>query len=365
MSTLRKAQRPYRMIQWATGNVGTHALRYIIEHPELELVGLRVFSPDKVGVDAGDIAGTASTGVKATMNVADLLALDADCVCYCPLATTTGNTDAAIAEVCALLESGKNVVTPGLASYMYPPVLGAMGSQENLERIQAACAKGNASIHIAGASPGFVHDWAPLALTKASRSIERIELTEVVSLENLSTRAILCDYMGFGQPPGADPLFFRHLANPETNFFRLPLRMLADHTGLQLEDVTWARDVALAEAGYEAAAGAFAAGTVAASRGVLTGWAKGRAAITMTFVWWLLKDAAAPWPTEDGWGIRIVGDPTIQADLKVSTAFGAGRAVSILSATVPLNAVRGVCAAKTPGIKSHFDLPFDGGGYWV
>ena len=31
---------PYKVIQWATGNVGHLALRGIIEHPELELVGL-------------------------------------------------------------------------------------------------------------------------------------------------------------------------------------------------------------------------------------------------------------------------------------------------------------------------------------
>jgi len=361
---MRPRKHPYRMIQWATGNVGTHALRYIIEHPDLELVGLRVFSEGKVGVDAGDIAGTAQTGIRATMNVDALLAMEADCVCYCPLATTTGNTEQAIAEVCALLESGKNVVTPGLASYMYPPVLGAMGTERNLRRIEEACLKGNTSIHIAGASPGFVHDWVPLALTKASRSIQRIDLTEVVSLAELPTRAILCDYMGFGQSPDADPLFFRHLAEIETNFFRLPLLMVADHTGLTLDDITWHRDVAIAKNSFTTPAGSFEAGTVGATRGVLTGWANGQPAITMTYVWWLDKESAGGWPTKDGWGIRIIGDPTIEADLNISTDFGTGRPVSILSATVPLNAVRGVCEAKTPGIKSHFDLLFDGGGYW-
>ena len=34
-----------RVIQWSTGNVGYHALRGIIGHPELELVGLWVHSP--------------------------------------------------------------------------------------------------------------------------------------------------------------------------------------------------------------------------------------------------------------------------------------------------------------------------------
>ena len=44
----------HRVIQFATGNVGTLALRAIIEHPDLELVGLWVHSPDKAGRDAGE-----------------------------------------------------------------------------------------------------------------------------------------------------------------------------------------------------------------------------------------------------------------------------------------------------------------------
>ena len=42
-----------RVIQWSTGNVGRLALRAIIGHPDLELVGLWVHGKDKVGRDAG------------------------------------------------------------------------------------------------------------------------------------------------------------------------------------------------------------------------------------------------------------------------------------------------------------------------
>jgi hypothetical protein len=37
----------YKVIQWATGNVGIHALRGIAQHPDLELVGLWVSSAGK------------------------------------------------------------------------------------------------------------------------------------------------------------------------------------------------------------------------------------------------------------------------------------------------------------------------------
>ena len=46
----------YRVIQWATGNVGRAAIDGILAHPELELVGVYVHGPDKEGRDAGELA---------------------------------------------------------------------------------------------------------------------------------------------------------------------------------------------------------------------------------------------------------------------------------------------------------------------
>ncbi len=59
----------YRVIQWATGVVGSSALRSIVRHPKLELVGVKVYSDDKQGRDAGDIVGIDPTGVIATQDV--------------------------------------------------------------------------------------------------------------------------------------------------------------------------------------------------------------------------------------------------------------------------------------------------------
>jgi hypothetical protein len=36
----------YRVIHWATGSVGMWSLKEIIRHPEIELVGLRVYGAD-------------------------------------------------------------------------------------------------------------------------------------------------------------------------------------------------------------------------------------------------------------------------------------------------------------------------------
>ena len=46
-----------RVVQWATGYVGMHTLKKLIQNPNLELVGLYVFSESKEGKDAGELCG--------------------------------------------------------------------------------------------------------------------------------------------------------------------------------------------------------------------------------------------------------------------------------------------------------------------
>lgn len=100
-----------RVVQWATGGVGVAAIRAVLDHPDLELAGCWVHSPDKAGKDVGDLIGADSLGVTATNSVEQILALDADAVIYAPLLPIPD-------EVAALLRSGKNVVTP--VGWIYP-----------------------------------------------------------------------------------------------------------------------------------------------------------------------------------------------------------------------------------------------------
>lgn len=67
--TLRKL----RVVQVATGNVGTEMVKRIAEHPDLELVGLYCYSTDKVGRDAGQLVGLAPLGVTATNDINEVL----------------------------------------------------------------------------------------------------------------------------------------------------------------------------------------------------------------------------------------------------------------------------------------------------
>jgi hypothetical protein len=48
---------PARVVVWSTGGVGSVAIDAIRLRPDLELVGVWVHSPDKVGKDVGELSG--------------------------------------------------------------------------------------------------------------------------------------------------------------------------------------------------------------------------------------------------------------------------------------------------------------------
>ena len=102
-----------RVIQWASGNVGRHAIRGVADHAHLELVGLYVHGEDKLGKDAGEISGIEPLGVPATNNIEEVLNLKADCIIHAPLPSKIYGDDpnADIDHICRALRSGKNVIT--------------------------------------------------------------------------------------------------------------------------------------------------------------------------------------------------------------------------------------------------------------
>ncbi|MDT7694554.1 MAG: hypothetical protein QOI75_3921, partial [Pseudonocardiales bacterium] len=65
-------RRVTRVVQWGTGAVGLHALNFVLDHSELELVGVKCHTDGKVGKDAGEIAGRAPVGVLATKDSEEL-----------------------------------------------------------------------------------------------------------------------------------------------------------------------------------------------------------------------------------------------------------------------------------------------------
>ncbi len=108
----------YRVVVWATGGIGSIAIRTITNRPDLDLVGVWVHSDDKVGKDAGELANGDPIGVKATNDADALIALKPDCVVY---AASGPERDAlAIPDYVKLLEAGINVVTTSTTRLVNP-----------------------------------------------------------------------------------------------------------------------------------------------------------------------------------------------------------------------------------------------------
>jgi hypothetical protein len=178
-----------RVVQWATGNIGARALRGVIGHPELTLAGVYVTSAAKAGKDAGDLCGLPATGVIATNDIDEILALKADCVLYMPSQATMG-------EVCALLASGANIVTTR-GEFHHP------GSMDPAVRaaVENACQAGGASIHSTGSSPGFISEALPIALASIQRRLDSLTISEFADLSKRDSPDLLFTIMGFGAAP--------------------------------------------------------------------------------------------------------------------------------------------------------------------
>jgi Dihydrodipicolinate reductase, N-terminus len=99
---------PYRLVVWGTGGMGRVALSTVATRKDFEIIGARVYSADKDGIDVGALAGLAPVGVRATADLDAALAIDADCVLH--LARDFGRYDS-VDELVAILRAGRNVIT--------------------------------------------------------------------------------------------------------------------------------------------------------------------------------------------------------------------------------------------------------------
>src|SRR3984957_7184764 len=152
--------RTLRTLVWSTGGVGTIAIDAIIRRPDLELVGVWVHSPDKVGKDAGELAGCEPLGVIATNDADALIALKPDCVVY---AASGPQRDAGAGpDYLKLLAAGINVGSRATPTLVYPP---SYFATEWRDQLAAAAQAGDASFYASGIFPGFCSHQPPPLLS--------------------------------------------------------------------------------------------------------------------------------------------------------------------------------------------------------
>jgi hypothetical protein len=343
-----------RVVVWSTGGVGKVAIDAVSRRRNMELVGVWVHSPEKVGKDAGELAGIEPLGLAATNDADALIALAPDAVVYA--ASGPERDGAAVPDYLRLLRAGINVVSTSSTSLVFPPSYFAPDWRDQLD---SAAKSGGASLYASGIFPGFASDQMALLMTTQSKSIRRITASEIALNDHYPVADVMMDGLGFGRPLDFEPMLsqpgFIEMA------WKAPLHLIASGLGVEVEHVNGSLDRQLTDRDIEVAFGTIEAGTCGAVRTRAAGVVNGREGIVIEHVIRMARDVAPDWPTSEcdaTYRVDIEGDPDIHCVLTLGEAegHGAGRAAMTSTAMRVVNAIPYVVAAPA-GLLSSLDMP--------
>jgi hypothetical protein len=344
----------YRVVAWSTGNVGRHALAGIDARPDLELVGLWVSNPDKVGKDAGELAGLGrSLGVTATDDVDALLALAPDVVVHTAMADH--RLMEALEDMQRILRAGVNVVSSGPVFLQYPY---GVVDDSMITPVQDAAVEGGVSLFVNGIDPGFANDALPLALSGVSERIEEVRVAEILNYATYNQPMVIFDIMGFGRPLDEVPMILQ--PGVMTMAWGSVVRQLAAGLDVELDSVEEWYERRPATETFQIDSGTIEAGTAAALHFELRGIRGGRPVIVLEHVTRLQDDLAPEWPQPAGHGcyrVTITGEPNYTLDLQLLGTDGDHNTAGLKATAMRLvNAIPAVVEGP-PGLLTALDLP--------
>ena len=344
---MSRSPNTYRVIQWATGTVGVHAVPAIAAHPDLELAGLWVHSDDKAGRDAGELCGVAPLGVTATRDAEALLALDADCICY--MAHSDVRPGEVVDDLCRMLAAGKNVVNTSFVPLLFPAHAGFH------EQLQRACLEGGTSFYTSGIDPGFGNAGVTIPALALCKEVTSVRMSEIVNYATWDNPFTMFEIMGFGKADASQSLL---LSPGSTALAWGPVvALVAEALDVELDEITEWHEVIHAEEDFEIASGPIAAGSISGMRFQIRGMLGGEPRIVVEHVTRLRDDDAPDWPQGAGYRIEVDGEPCVRIDLSVSSHVGDhNHAGCLATAMHVINAIPLVCDAD-PGVLTSLDLP--------
>ncbi len=346
-----------RVVQFSTGNVGRHSLWAIIGRPDLQLVGVHASSPDKIGRDAAELCGRREpTGVLATDDIDALLALGADCVVYTAQAETRPLE--AIEQLTTFLSAGVNVVASSLVWMVTP----RQADDWLREPLAQACKAGNSSLYVNGVDPGYSGDTEALAAMSLATRITSVTVQEVFDYGNYDDFEFTGKTMGFGLPRDSDVTPALFLPGVITSMWGGPVRNLARHLGIELDEVRQRADAWYATDRIECAMTTVEPGQLAAARFAVEGVINGAPVITMEHITRLTPASAPDWeyPPDGQIGVhRVVveGEPRVEINTALShPAYDPTDAGCISTAARIVNVIDWVCDAPA-GLIAVEDIP--------
>ena len=346
----------YRVVVWGPGNVGRPAIEGVLAHPELELAGVIVHSPQKDGRDVGELAGLPPVGLKATRDASALLNEKPDALVYAV------NSDfrpiEAIEECCSALSAGINVVSAGLYGLIHPE----SADPELRQRFEAACQEGQSSFFTSGIDPGFAIDLLPMVLSGVCQKIRRITIREVFNYEHYDQPDAVRNLVGMGMPMDQTPPMLLPFALESV--WGGPLRALGQALGKEVTEIRTVIEKHALEREVTNPMGTFEAGTQGAFRFEVQGIIDGEAKLAVEHITRICDDTAPQWPKAEAQGlhqVRIEGSPDLVVTFEAEDAAGnhAGGGNASAAGRI-VNALPSICEAP-PGLISGTELPLISG----
>ncbi|MGW7316977.1 NAD(P)H-dependent amine dehydrogenase family protein [Streptomyces sp. NPDC054854] len=342
-------------VVWGTGNVGRAAIRAVEAHPALELTAVIVHNPDKVGRDAGELAGLDNPlGVAATDDVEAVLAARPAAVVYA--ASGDVRPDDALADLVRAVSAGAAVVSPAL----YPLYDHRNAPPEFRDPLLAAVEEGGGSLFASGVDPGWGNDVLPLLLSGLGTTIDVIRCQEIFDYSTYDQPDSVRYLVGMGQPMDFEPMML--MPSVPTMVWGGQVRMMARALGVELDEIRETSDRrALDTTVTTRTMGDFEAGTQGAIRFEVQGIVEGEPRIVIEHVTRIHASCAPDWPTPpDGAGahrVVIEGRPRIEVTIEATdegenrSAGGNATAVGRL-----VGAIDWLVAAE-PGLYDALDIP--------
>ena len=312
-------RKPYRVIVWGPGRLGAVLIREITLSPALELVGVRAYSESKNGIDAGELLGIGTVGVKASTDVEALLRVECDVIIYSARDIGTYHTDD---EILQLLVAGKNIIT--MLPYQH---LKAVKSPDFIVRLEAACQKGRSVFHATGVDPDTVCDRVLPALTGMCTDIRFAQIQENWDIGYMDAGTI--GVVGLGKPKSEVEVAAASLAFGD-NYGRMVTWAWADKMGIQYARVAAERCFALAPEDVTTSSGYFVKrGTVGC---YTTRWSGYRNAndempfFQIEYNWHAGGKCVPDYVKADvtGWVISIEGRPNMRTVIDIKADFATG-----------------------------------------
>jgi hypothetical protein len=302
-------------VVWGTGNVGRAAVRAVAARPALTLAGVIVHNPDKVGLDAGTIAGIGELGVLATDDVEAVLAAGPLAVVYA--ASGEVRPMEALDDITRAIRAGAVVVTPSVY---------ALYDQRNApaelrEPVLAAIADGGGSLFVSGVDPGWGNDVLPLLISGLGSRVDVIRCQEIFDYSTYEQPDSVRYLVGMGQPMDYEPPMIA--AGVPSMVWGGQIRLMARALDVKVDELRETLDRrALDTTVSTRTMGEFAAGTQGAVRFEVQGIVDGEPRIVIEHVTRIHASCAPDWPTppsgDGAHRVIIEGRPRIEVTVEAT-----------------------------------------------